>query len=103
MAKYEINASDGTTYLSIDLTQAASPIRVRYDDADEMSDEGDLDNDGIRWESTPYQTADAHHDLNEAALLALRWAYRDGGWDDDNGEPMMGDINSVVYMEDDAE
>ncbi len=91
MATYAIRATDGVTYMRLNLSDAAAPIIVGYEDEDE----------GIRWDHSPHQVADARHDLHAAALLALQWAYRNGGWIDAQGfsaKPGAADIESVIEV-----
>lgn len=74
--EYKIIHRDGqTTYMSCDLMQAAAPIRAGFDHGSEYGPEYDL---------TPYQTADAHHRLAEAAALVLHYTDRECCGEDDD-------------------
>lgn len=65
--EYKIAHRDGqTTYMSCDLAQAAAPIRAGFDHGD-----------GPEYDTTPFQTADVHHRLNEAAMLVLHYTDRE--------------------------
>lgn len=72
---YKINLGFDTLYMKADLSQASATI---YTSAD--PDEYD-------WEPTQYQTADASHNLDEAAILAVSCQGRDYWMSpDDEGE-----------------
>ena len=68
MARYSItDDTDSDPYfMHFDGVQATAPIIVEYDDDGEP-----------RFESMPYQTADANHDIEKAADLVVAWVYRD--------------------------
>lgn len=67
---YKIKTDAGVMYASVDLVQAASSISTYfgtdplYDQRGEREDE-----DGLHWQSTPFQTADARHDEDQMAKL----------------------------------
>lgn len=64
MSKYAIHTHWGETYeFDADLSQASAPIHA-------ITEDGELS-------STPFQTADARHDADEAALLLMAWWGRD--------------------------
>ena len=59
-AIYKITTASGVMYASANLTEASAPIHA-YFGKDPLFDEGGserCDNEGNRWNSTPFQTAD---------------------------------------------
>lgn len=84
MNTYRAITNDGDSFeMQVDLVQASAPIYARW-------------NDGA-WQSTPYQTADAAHDLDRAAyLVASRGASQgDDEWDDDQDGPYLPNRTSI--------
>lgn len=57
--KFRNKTTGQTVEIRADFAQAASPIEACFD--------------GGRWQTTPYQVADARHDARQALLLVLGW------------------------------
>ena len=62
---YEVGLEDGQTFwMTVDLAQAASPIRASW---------GKAPGDKSRWQTTPFQSADASHNFFSAAQLLANY------------------------------
>lgn len=84
MAIYRVTTSTNSDFLmSVDLSQAASPICVRFFASDD------------KWHNTPYQTADARHRARKAAELAHDY------YDDRPAGQCDGGVEDVHYIGDD--
>lgn len=67
MTIYRLKTTAGTMYVSCDLSQASSPICTYFGTEPEY--QGERDDDGLAWDATPYQCADARHRVRDMARL----------------------------------
>ena len=67
MPIYLIKTDAGRMYASVKLGEASSTIYTYF--GDDPYHTGKKDDEGIGWQPTPYQTADAHHRESEMAKL----------------------------------
>jgi hypothetical protein len=90
MTDYRVTLSDGQTFLmSADMIQASASISANF----HYASDGDY-----AWQSTPYQTADACHDIDRAAGLVAEYFAVD---EDDCFE--VESVHALGSDEDDAE
>lgn len=67
---YKIKTDAGVMYISANLVDASAPIHTYFGSEPFYDRNGESeDSDGLRWDSTPYQTADARHDDDHMAKL----------------------------------
>ena len=67
---YKLKTDAGVMYVSANLVQASAPIHTYFGSEPLYDRAGETeDSDGLRWNTTPFQTADARHDGDRMAKL----------------------------------
>lgn len=91
MSTYQVTETSGEKWILIaDMVQASAPIKYDYHQEKE----------GGSVTSTPYQTADARHQIDDAAVLVLHYMDRASCAQDDDHECDCADrITSVEILD----
>lgn len=88
MTIYKVKLTFDEFRFEANLAEASSIIRLVNDERDEYGN--------LTYQATPYQTADARHRSDEAALLVLDWLGYEYWLDDDDFVDIDSDGNSTI-------